>query len=449
MPDRFVSALATGGGDGTSASPYTLAEGIAAINTNTLSVGETLWIKNDSTYTISTIAITATGNVFAHKRFKGYNTATDDTGRATIVRTSTAASVFVDFNGSSYWNIEQIVFDSNSKGTSCLRLTTYIIAINCEIKNATQYGVTGISGATEGTCINCHSHHNTYSGFGAGLRCINCYSELNLQDGFYGTTGFNVNCIARANSNNGFYYTDRSYQVNCIADANLYDGFDLAAAHVLINSDIGNSRAGYYAIDNTSALCGFISNVNFWNCATNSRTIAGVRTYYALTSQYVETGSGDYTRNGTNLDGLGLATIGGKSYDYNMNIGPYVATVTTSVAATFSGITQLEAVGGGCLLAKWNTGTGTIATYNIYVRSGTNAIFNSSYLLAKADSNTTEFIFRTEADNTTFLSSVNQYYVGVKAENAAGEDTNTSVLNISIEGDGHTYLKMSDIVVIG
>jgi len=122
----------------------------------------------------------------------------------------------------------------------------------------------------------------------------------------------------------------------------------------------------------------------------------------------------------------------------------------TGPAPTFAGIVQLEAVGGGCLRATWAAGTGTIGTYNIYVRadSSTN-LFTATYLKIKTDSSTIECIFRMAEDNTTFLNDTSTYYVGIRAENNGQEDANTEVLSIKPSGSGATYLKLSDIVAIG
>jgi len=108
---------------------------------------------------------------------------------------------------------------------------------------------------------------------------------------------------------------------------------------------------------------------------------------------------------------------------------------------TFGGITKLEAIGGGCFLAQWTTVSATATGMKIYVRQGSNDVFSETYRVAEVKTSFSEYVLKTENDGSTFLTSDNTYYVGVKADNEGMTDDNTTVLSNN-PGGSDSYIKV-------
>jgi hypothetical protein len=167
----------------------------------------------------------------------------------------------------------------------------------------------------------------------------------------------------------------------------------------------------------------------------------------AVDPGFVNAAGGDFSLTGISAiinGGMTMLASGGDK----RTIGAWEPQATILSVPTFAGIVQLEAVGGGCLRATWAAGSGTITGYNIYIRAGSASVFSSTYLKMRVDSSSTEAIFRMDADNSTFLTTANTYYVGVRAENSGVEDANAVTYSATIEGDGTVYMKMTDVIGI-
>jgi hypothetical protein len=84
ITERYVTAAATGGGDGSEGSPWTLAEGLANVAKN-----ERLNIKADSTYNVtSAIDFTNSGDTDEPIWIRGYSSAIGDGGKPVLSCTS-------------------------------------------------------------------------------------------------------------------------------------------------------------------------------------------------------------------------------------------------------------------------------------------------------------------------------------------------------------------------
>jgi len=117
------------------------------------------------------------------------------------------------------------------------------------------------------------------------------------------------------------------------------------------------------------------------------------------------------------------------------------ASSSTPSKPTFGGITKLESIGGGCFLAQWTTVTASATGMKIYVRQGSNDVFNEDYRVAEVKTTFSEYVLKTENDGSTFLTSDNTYYVGVKANNSGTTDDNTTVLDNN-PGGSDSYVKV-------
>lgn len=199
--------------------------------------------------------------------------------------------------------------------------------------------------------------------------------------------------------------------------------------------------------DDTQVLTGYVDYNDYYDNSTDRTNIQVGTNDVDINPSFTDTATGDFSLSSASaLLNLGITLLGTSSD--RLNIGTWQPAAASVSTPTFSGITQLEAVGGGCLKASWAAGSGTITGYNVYVRAGSATLFSAAYYKMKVDSSTTSIIFRVDADNATFLTTTNAYYVGIKAENSGVEDANIATLSATIEGDGSTYMKMTDIIGI-
>lgn len=319
MTEYYVSALASGGGDGSVGNPFTLAEAIAEINTPTVwADGDRMNLKNDGTYTTSGITISNEGNVSAFSTISGYSSNPGDGGKATILR-SGGSSHLILISGR-FWNIDSFILDGNNSGLDNLRSwgITNISFKNVESKNAGDNGF--VANSIKTSVFNCYSHDNANYGFAYG-NCFNCIAYNNGNSGFYLASA--INCISKDNSGVGFINNDTYISViNCIADNNAEHGiFVNDPASVVLNCIIRNSPVGKQGIY-INRLGSTIKNINFDNCVNKSNVMSEIGTYYELDSEFNDPFNLDYTRTGTNLDDLGFSQIGLQAaINYNIDIG--------------------------------------------------------------------------------------------------------------------------------
>lgn len=318
MANRYVSALASGGGNGSEGNPWTLLEAINAIETMTgWSNGDHLWIKADGIYNLVDTTFTNIASSSNPNRISGYSSIIGDKGKAIIQRNGGGSGNLLAFPNGGFWKIENLILDGQSTGYGIYAGFDYNVLINIEVKN------TQFHGFTSSKCINCYAHNNALVGF---QWCItqNCISENNTFYGFWRGTSA-INCISKNNlqgfSTLGHYY-------NCISDSDSI-GFNISGeGTIAINCIIIN--AGYYyshygIMFNHDPDCAFVSNINFYNCLKNSNydlDAYGI-TYYELDPQFNDPDNLDYTRIGTNLDDIGFSKIGllNRTEDYHIDIG--------------------------------------------------------------------------------------------------------------------------------
>ena len=142
-----------------------------------------------------------------------------------------------------------------------------------------------------------------------------------------------------------------------------------------------------------------------------------------------------------------IKVASGTTYGPGNSLTGTLAGEGTGPAPVFTGITQLEAVGGGCFRATWGAGTG-VDTYNVYVSSDISNVFNRFNRCIKVSNDNTEVLWRMETGNKIFLNDTNKYYAGIRAEYNGVEDTNILTLDAIVAGGGATYLNLNDIIGI-
>lgn len=441
--EYYVSSSAGGGGDGSVGTPWTLAEAVAAVNASSISSCR-INIKADGTYSTTGVSITAGGGATGYQEFicfQGYTTTIADGGKATIQKSSGTNNLW-DCK-QSYYMLRDIILDGNSlNGAGYWGKVSDNFCVNCEA-----YG--GQYGFVVGYFFNCYAHDTTAQGFNSGY-CYYCISDTTV----IGYTACPVvyKCIGKDNS--AYNFTGCTSILDCICDNGTNGGIFINRGHVVLNTSIVNTPTSKYGIDffytpnhgnNIFFGLNFFSNVNDTDQA-GGIPVDGIGS--TANPSFTDSANLNYTRAATDLDGKGFSSVGTQSYDYDVDIGiGRKVPVISTASPVFIGISQLEAVGGGCLRAVWAASTsGSITSYNVYVKdtSGTN-LFSSPYLAFKLATTTTACIFRMESDSNTFLDSTQTYFVGIRADNDGAEDANVLSLNAVIVGDGSTYVKTPKI----
>ena len=444
MANWYVSNLASGGA-GSEGDPWDFITMVSKLNDVTIGAGDNIYVKADGTYTWSTTPIiTSAGSLGAHKRLIGYTNTILDGGQVTLQLT--ASDTHVLSANVNYYNFENFIFDGNSNATTACLFPKASIIKNCIFKNSLGAGAYG----TSCSFYDCVSYNNATYGY-YNIYTMSFCLAYNNNIGMYRAVNY-INCVSANNTTTNFETWSGTHMINCISYGGTGNGIVVNRyGYTIINCEIVNAPAGKqgilfggYAYDGVCDYCNFSGNdsdTDVETALTNKKT---------LTPTYTDAGNYDFTRTTNTLDDQGKSTIGSTlySYDYHISIGVDQRELIFS-APIFPGIIQLEAVGGGCLRATWAPATNHTGGYNIYVKASNDTnLFTLANLKIWVDNGSTEVIFRTDSDNASFLTNTQDYYVGVRAENGGTEETNVISLNISINGDGATYLKMDDIIGI-
>ena len=303
MTNWYVSALASGGGDGSESNPWTLTESFDKVNDETVSPGDNIWVKNDGIYEINgTLAITR-GTIYQIIKWEGYGTTIGDGIKATIRRIG-GSDEFINIYNQRGYELKNLVIDCNNIGSYGLYMHSR--ATRCEIKNAPGWG------CYRTYCFNCYIHNN---GGGAQYsECYGCIVANNSGKGLeYGSAFFSIF------KNNGNYNRQVSCYF-CVIDQDY--GIQILGndRYCCINCIIVNAIQGLY-IEGTGRIP-IIRNINFYNCTTKSNVMEIIDTYYELDPQFKDPANFDYTRTGNNLSDKGFSEVGMKSnIDYAIDIG--------------------------------------------------------------------------------------------------------------------------------
>lgn len=319
MNNYYISSLASGGGDGSIGSPWTWLEMFAKINDLTVLQDSTCWVKSDGVYLSSGEALSVGGAAQAYIFIKGYSSAIGDNGRFTV-RRSGGTGDLIDV-AKIYVGLYNCIADGQSAGANNIVAYRAGLVVNCISYNA---GTNGFSGgySSRTNFVKCLAYNNGGSGFLYG-KGVNCTSYGNGQYGF-GIMLVTDNCVARNNTLEGFVHWDESININCISDNNLGDGLGLIGTDgaVILNFNAINIPVGKYGIKNNFTECNYIDYINFYNIlGDKALDLTQIQTYYELDPQFNDAPNHDYTRTGTNLDGIGLSHLGVDGIDYKIDLG--------------------------------------------------------------------------------------------------------------------------------
>lgn len=444
----YVTVAGAGGKTGADwANAMGLAEFVTDITNNT-EAGDIYYLLSGTYELTATLNTTRDGLTTSYIKVIGVSDTalTEATGTDRPLINTGVYAFIVD----NYWYFRNLSFVGSITSLQVFRADNYAEVVNCKFEST----VDNISAALieSGNTINCDFISTVGYSLQGNTNIDYCYVKNGYNvtlpragQGVYtnsifdgGVTGINFN------PNTADYkhcYIANNTIYNCTTGINLN-----TALWSTIYSNIIDTCTTGIAADATSD--SYILDYNNFN--GNTADVSNVTkgsNATALDPQFVNAAAGNFAIQNASLKGAGFRpSFNGTSISY-VDTGAVQTEDPVASTPTFAGITQLEAVGGGCLRASWAAGSGTITTYNVYVKP-TNAtdLFTATYLKMKVDSSSTEAIFRTDCTNADFLTDTQDYYVGVRAENSGTEETNTTSLSIAIKGDGSTYLKMDDII---
>jgi len=239
-----------------------------------------------------------------------------------------------------------------------------------------------------------------------------------------------------------------AYTNTHIEESTFYDGTTAISGSGCCTTIIDNHIVDFTTgVSWTSAVGAvFLDYNNFYNCTTDVSNVAKGANSTDYDPDFVDAANGNFA--------LGAAAAGRGSYGvfprglstgYREQGAVQSQTSVAYTAPTFAGITGLEDVGGGMLKASWAAATGTVTSYDVYVKNTNDTdLFTSANLKAQLPNDTTSFKFRVQADNDTLLTSTDEWFVGVRATNTGNSDTNTASLSSTISGDGTVHVTIND-----
>lgn len=345
--DRAVGTAAqtaTGRMGGCKATPGEAAT-IVTMGTNDVPI----WVKGGTTYTMTTSTPGAAGPIVLPNGFRAkieaYTTTRGDKGIATISAGSVTGITMLSGGTSTVLHVEGLIVDGNS-GASNIGINTGArwLVHNCEAKNC----VTGVIGTTGiGTTSKCKATTCT-TGFN-NILCIDCVATG-------GTTGFSLttanasDCIAYANSGDGFILSGAGTAAGCTSYGNGGDGFDLTSTTGTAVIDcIATGNTGYQF--NTSASASH--SPRLVNCAGKNDGTGIFQSTPPINVGFV-TLTSDPFANAAGADFKLNNTAGGGAAARALAISPYGQTSYRDIGATQhqdsgggGGVTKLAGCGGG------------------------------------------------------------------------------------------------------
>ncbi len=274
---------------------------------NAVSAGDTVYLRNDKTYS-ETVTIDTAGGTTTAIRVVGYGTTLDDDGQATIAAADARTNCLADSLGATggYYTFENIKF---TDGTGdCVNLSLNAMHWrNCEFTGASNDGLA--SSGNGMVCESCIFFDNGAKGCDAGTSCLffGCTFEDCVGDAIEVTWGVVINCVF---INTGAVAIDflGSNGFPCVVYGCTIDGVE-------DNTTTGIQFPGsfwgpYAAINNIVYDCGtgisgqnngnhrFIGRNNLLNANTTDYGNAGYRTEpgeVTTAPQFTLEGSEDYT----------------------------------------------------------------------------------------------------------------------------------------------------------
>ncbi len=332
MAERYVSALAVGGGGGTVGAPWTWAEMVAAINGGAVNNGDRCNVKADGVYTVADFIITRSATAQDWIIIQGYTAAIGDGGRPTLQRAAAEVGSWCDWGSSNafYYELTDLVFDGNGVGDTtgtALDLNLYTIVTNVEIKNTdNSTTVNARNGHTKFSNCSVHDIVGNVAGISFGYwvnsRVYNVPNQLAINGSW-------VNSVLRAGPG-GTWVAQNSYFTNSVIDVNNQAGrhgvylngiFEMLNCVILNASGVGAVALSFQA----NSKLHLVKNCNFWNNTNDFAANMRITSPTYLDPEFVDPSTMDYTRDGQNLDDIGLSRVGLETDDpnYAIDIGPF------------------------------------------------------------------------------------------------------------------------------
>lgn len=302
--EKYVSSLAGGGGDGSSGSPWTLAECVA-----NLAAGERGNCKDDGTYA-QPAAFTNSGTRTSPIALRGYTTTIGDGGRATI------GSMIAWNHGGGFTHFEDMEFTGNTT-VNLVRTQVNSVYSKCTFNNAGSGG--GFQTSLEATLVDCFIKSGSGAPIAGGMPClVRCRVEGAGTSTLVGATNYlssAIGCVFVGDgTGSGVTLNDSiADYMQVVIDGcsfyNLDDGIDMSGMsennwHVVIANNIFDTIAG----DAIAGAAAFDGGVVIYNNAFYSITGSNLSgndkaesvSEIALTgSPFTDASGGDFSLNNT------------------------------------------------------------------------------------------------------------------------------------------------------
>lgn len=424
MANVYISQAGAGSGTGTSWANRAPQSSFSSLEA-TMGAGDTMYIAGE------TITLTATWTVTgAKKNFIGVNPSTgvEDGSIAILDAVNTYANCISGNTYCLYKNIQAI------RATSWGAIIGHSsIGWNLKASNNGH----GLYTNSNGHFVFCEVSNNTGTGFGsASMGSFRYCKAIGNSRGFTGGISTAINCIAHANTLSGFIYFN--VIEGCVVDGNGVgiDNQDNFIAFISRNS-ITNNTTGIST--NTYATSLVYEDKNYFY--NNTSKFGGTTSAIYSIGGSIDGASDPYNSRATDDFSPAIAaemvntqfTIGiinevDNISFYNAGLNP---PVPTSTVPTFAGIITFEPLSNGKFLVEWAAATGSVTSYDIYVRNAANPFTQKKI---SVDPTLTSAIIGTLGTMDTFFVGGQTYYCGVRANNSGTQDTNTVELSAICSG---------------
>jgi hypothetical protein len=381
-------------------------------------------------FSAETITLTAVLNVTGNsKRFVGVNATTGAIdGSLAILDAANLRAYCIEAHTYNYCHYRHIEFIRAT--TYGLRPGSYGGMYNCSFRN----NAGGAYQNDHGTYLNCKASNNTGYGIIANGNGDIGYCQVigNARGVTMGLTSI-VNSVVHNNSVHGIAYCTNVD--GCVIDGN-GKGIDNGSNYnaQVTRCSITNNTTGIQT--NATGTSWVWENQNYFynNTAKFGGTTSAI---YSLgdsidgaSDPYTSLAGDDFTpavaaemintvyRSGMSAEATNIQYL-------NAGLNPEIP---SAAAPTFAGITKFEILSNNKFYVEWAAGTGTITSYDIYIRNATNP-FSSTYLAMRVKSTVTSTIVHLQGDSITLLQGGTTYYCGVRADNCGSSDSNVVELS--------------------
>lgn len=346
LTERYVSSLAGGGGDGSSGTPWTLAEAVSSA-----AAGDRINIKADGTYNVTSpgLTVSAAGPIF----WRGYTSTIGDGGKATIDGGSSGASYRIVTVSASNHQFQDLKFQNNGATGSAEGF--YISAnenaiIRCVFTGMRGYGIytTNIAHYIECEAYGCNLSNTAGGAAGIGINlsgsaCVRCISHDNTAGanahGFEADGGIILyRCISESNTGNGSFSTGDT-------------------TSTMVHTEFYNNTLSGILFSNPSDMLLTLYNCNFVN---NSRYGFEFGNSFSCSGVFLNTGFGSGTQ-ANDLGNIEGTTMEGTNEIGTINYASGVTPWTDPANGDFRiSLTASKGAGRGLFLQTAASYSGTV-----------------------------------------------------------------------------------------